>query len=74
MSEKSFEEKMETLKRITSMLENGELPLDEAMAKFEEGVKIGGECYRALEAAEKKVEQLIKENGEVVGRQKMVQD
>ena len=39
MAEKTFEEMMEALEKISSELENGDLTLNEAMTKFEEGMK-----------------------------------
>ena len=62
---KSFEEQMETLEKIVSELEKGDLNLDDSVAKFEEGIKISKECNKILEEAEKKITILVKREDEV---------
>ena len=44
MAEKTFEEMMEKLEKISEELENSDLSLDESMAKFEEGMKLSKKC------------------------------
>ena len=61
MSEKTFEEMIESLEKISSELENGNLTLDQAMKKFEEGMKISKKCSEILDNAEKKIKILIKD-------------
>lgn len=56
-----FEEAMERLEKITQELEQGNLPLDGALERFEEGMKLIGFCEKRLEEAEKKIQVLIKE-------------
>ena len=48
---KSFEENLEELETIVKKLENGDVPLDEAIDKFNEGMKLAGECNKILETA-----------------------
>lgn len=62
---KSFEEQMEKLEKIVNEIEKGDLNLDEAVAKFEEGIKISKDCNQMLEDAEKKITILINEDGEL---------
>lgn len=62
---KSFEEKISELENIINELEEGNLNLDDSVAKFEEGMKISKECNKMLEEAEKKITILLNENGEV---------
>ena len=63
---KSFEEQIAELEQIINELENGNLNLDDSVAKFEEGIKISKECNKMLENAEKKITILLNgENGEV---------
>lgn len=62
---KSFEENMEDLEKIVSELENGDLNLDDSVAKFEEGIKISKECNKILEEAEKKITILLNKDGEI---------
>ncbi len=60
MSEnKSFEEKMISLEEIKKDLEKDNLSLDEAVKKFEEGMKISKECREMLDEAEKKITILL---------------
>ena len=59
---KSFEEQIAELEQIINELENGNLNLDDSVAKFEEGMKISKECNKMLENAEKKITILL--NGE----------
>ena len=60
MSEnKSFEEKMISLEEIKKDLEKDNLSLDEAVKKFEEGMKISKECRDMLDEAEKKITILL---------------
>ena len=56
-----FEEAMERLEKITQELEEGNLSLDGALERFEEGMKLIGFCEKKLEEAEKKIQVLIKE-------------
>ena len=62
---KSFEEQMESLEKIVSELEKGDLNLNDSVTKFEEGIKISKECNKILQEAEKKITMLVNENGEV---------
>ena len=62
MSEKkiNLEKSLATLEKIVEELESGELPLEKAMKKFEEGIKLTRACQTALKDAEQKVEILLK--------------
>lgn len=55
MAEKSFEEKMLNLELIKKDLEKDDLSLDDAVKKFEDGMKISRECREILDSAEKKI-------------------
>ncbi|MBI1822878.1 MAG: exodeoxyribonuclease VII small subunit [Nitrospirae bacterium] len=59
MSNLKFEEAMSRLEEIVKSLEKGDLPLDKAMASFEEGVTLSKICMKHLEEADRKVEILI---------------
>lgn len=64
-----FEASMEKLEQIVQELEQGELPLEVALKKFEEGVQLAGFCSKTLDETEKKVIMLLKDqNGEVTER------
>ncbi len=60
MAEPKFEKDLERLEEIVSALEEGELPLDDALKRFEEGIKLAKRCEKALSEAEKKIEILTK--------------
>jgi exodeoxyribonuclease VII small subunit len=55
-----FEKSLARLEEVVKQLESTELSLDEAMKLFEEGVKLSRECQKQLEAAEGRVEILLK--------------
>lgn len=63
--ERKFEDMIAELEKISQELEKGELPLDESMKKFEEGMKISKKCSDILESAEKKITILIKDGEEI---------
>lgn len=63
----SFENAIQNLELIVKHLEEGNLTLDEALAKFEEGINLSRVCSRKLEQAEKKIEMLMaSEEGELI--------
>ena len=62
---KSFEEQISKLEKIVLELEKGELSLDDSVKKFEQGIKISKECNEILEKAEKKINILINQDGEM---------
>jgi exodeoxyribonuclease VII small subunit len=55
----SFEAAIKRLTEIVQTLERGELPLEESLRLFEEGVKLSRVSQQRLDAAEKRVEQLL---------------
>lgn len=56
----SFEAGLGRLEQIVRELENGSLPLERALELFEEGMKLAELCRRQLEAAESRVEMLVR--------------
>ncbi len=60
-----FEESLSSLERIVTQLEAGELPLEQALEIFEEGVGLARRCQTQLADAERKVELLLREHGEL---------
>ena len=56
-----FEEALKKLQSIVEKLEKGELPLEEAMESFTEGIHLVQYCHRKLEEAESKVQTLLKD-------------
>ncbi len=58
-----LEQALEELETIVGELETGELSLDDAMKRFERGVKLTRDCQTALGAAEQKVDMLLADAG-----------
>ena len=56
---KDFETSLKKLEKIVSDLENGELPLEESIKTFEEGVKLTKHCQNLLTKAEIKIQKLV---------------
>ncbi len=66
--ELKFEKALERLEKIVEDLEGGQLPLDEALKRYEEGVKLSRLCNQKLTQAENKIETLSKAlNGSLEG-------
>jgi len=59
----NLEKSLADLEALVEELESGDLPLDKAMKKFEEGIKLTRGCQAALKEAEQKVEILLKSAG-----------
>ncbi len=57
-----FEDSMKRLEEIVRELEDGNLTLDESIAKFEEGVKLGKICRDMLDKAEAKIKVLVEDD------------
>jgi exodeoxyribonuclease VII small subunit len=55
----SFEEAIKKLSEIVQKLEKGELPLEDSLRLFEEGVRLSRASQARLDAAQKKVEELL---------------
>jgi exodeoxyribonuclease VII small subunit len=54
----SYESFYARMQAIVARLEAGELPLDEALALYEEGVAVAAECQRLLDQAELRIQEL----------------
>ncbi len=63
--EQNFESSLASLEQIVAHLESGDLPLERALELFEEGVGLARRCQSQLEEAERKVEMLLRERGEI---------
>ncbi len=59
----NLEKSLQDLEALIDELESGELPLEQAMQKFEEGIKLTRACQAALKDAEQRVEILLKSAG-----------
>jgi exodeoxyribonuclease VII small subunit len=60
-AEPSFEQILDRLQHVVERLESGELPLEESLAVFEEGVRLSRLGARRLDDAERRVEELLVE-------------
>jgi exodeoxyribonuclease VII small subunit len=60
-----FEDCLQKLETIVTQLEKGDVPLENALKLFEEGIQLSNSCRKELEEAEGKVEILLKQNGKL---------
>lgn len=58
---KTFEASLNELERIVKQLEDGDMPLEESLKLFEDGVRLSRECRERLTNAERRIEVLMKE-------------
>jgi len=68
---KTFEQSLNDLERIVKQLEEGDLPLEESLKLFEEGVKLSRECRERLTTAEQRIQVLMKDANGNLGLQPM---
>jgi exodeoxyribonuclease VII small subunit len=61
MAKKTFEQSMKQLEQIIQELESGDLPLEKAIKKFEEGIQLSRSCSKMLDETEKKVSILLED-------------
>jgi len=57
---RSFETALEALEDRVRKLEAGEMPLEEALLLFEEGIELTRECHEKLDAADQKIVELTR--------------
>ena len=58
-----FEDALARLETIVDELEKGDLPLNDSLKIFEEGIKLSKTCLKVLDDSERKVEILVQETG-----------
>ena len=63
VKEVSFEEKIKKLESRVAALESGEVPLDDAINKYTEAMKLSKECSNKLTEVSEKVNKILTENG-----------
>jgi exodeoxyribonuclease VII small subunit len=63
MSDIKFEDALARLEQIVDTLEAGNLPLEDSLKAFEEGVALARRCARYLDEAERRIELLTKDEG-----------
>lgn len=60
MPDIKFEDALKKLEKIVEDLEKGDLTLDEALKKYQEGIELSRACSQRLESAKKKIDVLVK--------------
>lgn len=59
-----FEKSLAELEAIVEKLEAGDLPIEESLKSFEKGIALTRDCQGALDAAQARVDVLLKRDGE----------
>jgi len=62
----SFEASLDELEKVVKELESGDLPLERSLELFERGMGLSDICRKHLEAAETRVEMLIRKDGKIM--------
>jgi exodeoxyribonuclease VII small subunit len=62
MAKKTFEQAIKQLEQIVQDLESGDMPLEKAIKKFEEGIQLSKFCTEKLDETEKRIAILIKDS------------
>ncbi|MBS2969581.1 exodeoxyribonuclease VII small subunit [Metabacillus sp. KIGAM252] len=63
--EVTFEEAMEQLEEIVGKLEQGDVPLEQAISFFQDGMKLSKLCHDKLQRVEKQMDYILREGGEL---------
>lgn len=64
-NELTFEQAMEQMEKIVGRLEEGEVPLEEAIDLFQKGMALSKVCHQKLEKVEEKMDQILQDDGEM---------
>jgi exodeoxyribonuclease VII small subunit len=62
--ELTFEEAMEKLEGIVNILEDGDVPLEQAIEKYKEGMELAKICNEKLKNVEMQLTEILREDGE----------
>lgn len=62
--EKTFDESLTELEKIVEKLEQGDVPLEEALDKFQEGITLSRKLKKTLQDAEESLAKIVTENGD----------
>ena len=65
MENLSFEESLEKLDEIVSKLENGDVPLDDAIDEFNNAMQLVKICENKLSKAEESIAKIVQDNGQI---------
>ena len=74
MAKKTFEQSLTQLQDIVEELESGDLPLEQAIKKFEEGIKTSKFCSEKLDETERKITLLTKNSEGTVHEEPFLSD
>jgi exodeoxyribonuclease VII small subunit len=74
MAKDKFEEALGKLEDIVKKMESGDMPLEESLKAFEEGIKLARFCSRKLDEAERRVEILLKQEEGLVTKPLLVDE
>ncbi len=66
MEDMSFEDSLEKLEEIVNKLENGDVPLDEAIDEFKKAMDLVKLCENKLNSAEEAIAKIVQDNGDLV--------
>lgn len=69
MSDFKFEDALNRLEQIVHTLEAGNLPLEESLKAFEEGISLARQCAKYLEEAERRIELLTRDESGLLKRE-----
>ncbi len=64
-----FEKSLKKLEKLVQELEEGNLTLDEALKKYQEGIELSRNCSRMLKDAKARIERLTKKEGTLVAEE-----
>jgi exodeoxyribonuclease VII small subunit len=74
MAKKTFEQALKQLEHIVREMESGDLPLETALKKFEEGVELSRFCSQKLEETERRITLLMQNDAGVVVETPFLED
>ncbi|AXX64333.1 exodeoxyribonuclease VII small subunit [Bombilactobacillus bombi] len=63
-NDKTFEENLDELQKIVDNLQQGEVPLEEAMDQFQKGINLSKILEKTLSEAEKKLTKVMTADGQ----------
>ncbi len=66
LSELTFEQAADRLESIVNKLESGEVPLENAIDLFQEGMILSKHCHQKLEKAEMKIDEILEKDGSLI--------
>ena len=61
MAKKTFEQALKQLEQIVQEIESGDIPLEKAIKKFEEGIQLSKYCTEKLDESEKRITILMQD-------------